>query len=215
MANATSLCVQFIQQWATLHCRLSRWFQVTVFFQPGSLCYPHGLSVFFCYLALTGHRATLIMVNPTQKGLGSWTVLSRRLLCFFCSWTWTDTWAEDLGPLIQAVLPLSVLVAGLWADLLSPICSGSDLVKVFHDQNVSLAYGSKEIILIVITGMISGPAYSSNRGMSGVFRKQSSRVIFIPSFPNVRPSILQVCRVDRSMHVTENICWVVLAWSPS
>lgn len=32
---------------------------------------------------------------------------------------------------------------GVVGSLLSPVCSGSDLVKVFHDQNVSLAYGSK------------------------------------------------------------------------
>lgn len=63
------------------------------------------------------------------------------------SWVCLDTWAEELGPFVQALLAVSVLGALTQLYLLRP-----QLVKPL--PNVALAYGSKnEIILIVIYSM--------------------------------------------------------------
>lgn len=96
MANTFSLCVRLNHKWTRFQCQLSRALQVTVFFQPGSLMLnpvkwsflatPWTQSTFLLFNLGQGHKVALIMLNPAQKGLGSWNCLSKGLFCFCVAW---------------------------------------------------------------------------------------------------------------------------------
>lgn len=173
------------------------------------LATPWPQCIFLLFGLGQGHKVTLIMLNPAQKGLGSWNCLSKGLFCFCAAWnelihglrSWSHLssqyyqclcWGLDSTPFAQV-----------------PIGQGVSLWKCFTEQ-----WFKSEIILIVICSMILVPVYTSCWRTNGVFRKQSSKVVFIPPFPIMRPFIFQVCRAERAMYITVHICWVIGAWGP-